>query len=56
MNAQAHLRDWYDLMSNENPLRSVVWMAGGSDENESMVVFHLKVLQQSLIDAFPQIG
>ena len=53
--AQLYLTDWLKIMQSENPLTRITRYAGGAKENESMVVHHLKVLQQSIIDQAPDV-
>jgi len=53
--ADVHLSNWYEIMASDNPLRRVVWVAGGARQNESMVVHHLRVMQDDLLAANPKI-
>lgn len=53
--AQLYLTDWLQIMQSENPLGRITWYAGGAKENESMVVHHLRVLHQSILDQVPGI-
>lgn len=53
--AEFYLTRWLKLMRSENPLRQITWYAGGAVENESMVVSHLRALQDSMLLAVPSI-
>lgn len=52
--AEFYLTRWRKLMRSENPLCDITWYAGGAVENESMVVSHLRTLQDSMLAASPK--
>lgn len=46
--AHFYLTKWKELMAGENPLRRIVWLSGGTQNNESMVVRHLHKLMMDV--------
>ena len=51
----SYLTNWTEIMQGENRLNVVRWLSGGSIENESMVVAHLKHFETNLLDRMPEL-
>ena len=52
---KSQLQDWKKIMGPENRLSSIRWLSGGSIENESMVVRHLKHMEGALLERRPNL-
>ena len=51
--ADVYLTEWLGRMQDENPLKRVVWLVPGAKEGESMVVHHMRVLKDNLVEKHP---
>lgn len=53
--AVPYLTDWKKIIGNDNELKTVRWISGGSKDNESMVISHMVKMEKDLLVKYPDL-